>query len=383
MVTVVRGSSSFFSSFFFSALAEVAALLLTSFSRRQLPGGTADGNHLQADDGILGPADFFHGVAELHVDDVLKEAFPLGHADNFIPHFQAAVQIGGTAGDELLDDAVAVLAGKDGADAHEGEFDADGEVLKGGRAHVAGVGVIKAGEGGEVHLGNLLVVIVLEVFEEAVVALGDGGEGVLFFFLLLFLFRLGRGGGALADQFFPEDVELQTPFPEFLGGGAVGGPVHAGAVDFVGLLGGEVKREGEAALDPGQPFADPVVEAGEDFIGGGDVAALGQFGEDGAVVVLVGLEVAFEEEGVVVVERLHVVADPFPGLFLREGLAGEVVILEKFLHQDGGGLVAGVGQGGGLEVGPRQGNGQGQQEGQPADPYVLESWPHSHLFSLP
>ena len=123
--------------------------------------------------------------------------------------------------------------------------------------------------------------VVLEVFEEAVVALGDGGEGVLFLFLLLpFLFHLGRGGGALADQFFPEDVELQAPFPKFIGGGAVGGPVHAGAVDFVGLLGGEVKREGEASLDPGQPFADPVVEAGEDFIGRGDVAALGQLGKD-------------------------------------------------------------------------------------------------------
>ena len=120
----------------------------------------------------------------------------------------------------------------------------------------------------------------------------------------------------------------------------------AGAVDFVGLVGGEIEGEGEAAFDPVNAFADAVVEAGKDFVGWGDVSALGQLGEGGGVVVLVGLEVAFQKEGVVVVERFEVVTDPVPGLFFGERFSGEMVILEEFLDQNGGGLVAGLAKGG-------------------------------------
>ena len=44
----------------------------------------------------------------------------------------------------------------------------------------------------------------------------------------------------------------------------------------------------------------------------------------------------------VIVERLHVSADPFACLVLREGFSGKMVVLKQLLNQDCRGLIAGV-----------------------------------------
>ena len=77
-------------------------------------------------------------------------AFPLGHTDNLVPHLEPAIEIRRAARNEFLDHAVAVLAGKDGPDSDQGQLDANGKILKGRRAHVAGVRVVKAGQCGQI-----------------------------------------------------------------------------------------------------------------------------------------------------------------------------------------------------------------------------------------
>ena len=71
--------------------------------------------------------------------------FPLGHPDNLVSHLEAAIEIGRPPRDEFLDHTVAVFAGENGPDPHQGQLDADGKILKGRGAHVAGMRVVKAG----------------------------------------------------------------------------------------------------------------------------------------------------------------------------------------------------------------------------------------------
>ena len=151
--------------------------------------------------------------------------------------------------------------------------------------------------------------------------------------------------GGLRHQLFAEEIEFEAPLPQLLGGGKIRRPPHPRPIYFVGLLAGKIEGEGQSPLDPVQPFPDPVVKTGKNLVGGSDIPTLGQLGELGSIVVLVGFEVAFEEERVVVIQSLHIGADPFARFLLGEGLPGKMVILQEFLDEDSGGLISGVGLG--------------------------------------
>ena len=170
----------------------------------QLPGGTSDRNHLQANDGVFGATDFFHRIPQLHVDDILKVAFALGDAHDLVPNFEASIEVRRPSRHKFLDNAVPVLVGEHRANAYQGQFDPDGEVFQGRWAHIAGVGVVKTGQCGQIELGDFLVIVILEVFQEAIVAFGHGGERIL----LLFLFGFGRFRGGLVHELFAEKIEF-------------------------------------------------------------------------------------------------------------------------------------------------------------------------------
>ena len=136
-------------------------------------------------------------------------AFALGHAHDFVPDLEAPIEVGRAPRHKFLDNAVPVLAREDGADADKGQFDPDGEVFEGGGAHVAGVGIVQTGQGGQIELGDFLVIVIFEVFQEAVVTFRDGGEGILF----LFLFSFGGLRGGLRHQLFAKEIEFEAPLP--------------------------------------------------------------------------------------------------------------------------------------------------------------------------
>ncbi len=64
---------------------------------------------MKADDSFLWAANLFHRITKLHVNNIVKGPFALGHADNFVAYFELGIKIGRAARNELLDHAVAVL----------------------------------------------------------------------------------------------------------------------------------------------------------------------------------------------------------------------------------------------------------------------------------
>ena len=75
--------------------------------------------------------------------------------DDAVFRFQAFVEVGGTAGNDLHDLGVAVLAGQHGADSDEGELHVDVEILFAAGGHVAGVRIEEMGEAVEIKFKRL------------------------------------------------------------------------------------------------------------------------------------------------------------------------------------------------------------------------------------
>ena len=107
----------------------------------------------QADLGAARAADVADDVAELLLDEVDLLAVLLLDADDLVLGLEPAVLVGGHAGDDLLDDRVAVLGLERGADALEREVELlVDHVLERLGAHVARVRVEGPGQAGEVDL---------------------------------------------------------------------------------------------------------------------------------------------------------------------------------------------------------------------------------------
>ena len=110
----------------------------------------------QPDLGAARAADVADDVAELLLDEVDLLAVLLLDADDLVLGLEPAVLVGGHAGDDLLDDRVAVLRLERGADPFEREVEllAD-RVLERPGAHVARVRVEGPGQAAEVDLEQL------------------------------------------------------------------------------------------------------------------------------------------------------------------------------------------------------------------------------------
>ena len=70
----------------------------------------------------------------------------LGDGDDFVFRLESLVEVGGTAGDDLLDHALVVLDAEQRADAYQRQAHLDTEVLEGFRGEVAGMRIVQAGE---------------------------------------------------------------------------------------------------------------------------------------------------------------------------------------------------------------------------------------------
>src|ERR1035437_1429584 len=104
--------------------------------------GRIGGLNRQRDLRALVAADLVHDPAELHADDFHGLRAGLGDGDNLVVRFKLFAEVGGTARDDLLHDAIVVLDAQHRADADELELHLNAKVLKRAGAEIGRVGVV-------------------------------------------------------------------------------------------------------------------------------------------------------------------------------------------------------------------------------------------------
>ena len=215
----------------------------------------------QADDRAALAADLLHDVVELHVDDVFhRAAGAFADADDLVLRLEAAVLVGGAAGDDVLHDGVAVDAAERGADAVELQLHRDVEVVERRGGHVAAVRIEAGGHRRQVALEQLVVVGLLPALADAVVALAELLDGLVH--------RDVVGG-------FLHQVELHALAPAL--GRFFGRLGETSAASGSRIISSStVKSCGLSNSACGQldAFIDASQEPGEHFVGELDVAAL-------------------------------------------------------------------------------------------------------------
>ena len=130
------------------------------------------GQDFQADGRAALAADQLDHVAELHVGHVDDLAvFSLAHAEHLVVFRQPFVLVGGTAGNDLLDDGVALGSGlQRGSDSVEVQPHLDFEIVERVGRHVAGVRIVGGRQRGQEQFEQLVVVGLAPALEERVVA---------------------------------------------------------------------------------------------------------------------------------------------------------------------------------------------------------------------
>ncbi len=169
--------------------------------RHDFPHGGVGGirrDHREPHFAVLRAADQLHHLAQLHIDYFHRLAITLGDGNDPVVRFQFFAAHG-RAGLELLDLAVTVLGAEQRADAEQRELHRDGKVLQLRLAHVVGVRIIDAGQRGEINLQHIVIIILVERPQNAVVAAGDDFDDFVRFLLVQFLLQV-----FVAEPFPPE-----------------------------------------------------------------------------------------------------------------------------------------------------------------------------------
>ena len=315
----------------------------------------ACGNHLEPDERAPLAPNQLHHLVEVHVDDVGNLALrPLPHADDAILRLEPTVAVGGTAGGQLHDRRVAVLALELCADAVELQPHPDLKVLQRAGRHVAGVRIETARQRREVDLEQL-------VGRHLVPPLGKAAVPAEELFL-------GLLGGRLL-HLLHEQVVLDPPPPEVFGLCLVPGPLRLVTIDDDRLGLREVVGLVDEPLDERLPRVHPLQEPAEHVVGKRDVTPLHEVVER-LPLLQKPIDIALEEVDLHRVERLKERRKPPSRHFVVDRLSQKMLVLE--LAADGHGDVAIVRPGlheGGRSVGlgragrRRHGNGRGVSRG--------------------
>ena len=118
--------------------------------------GRTGWNHGKAHFGALFAADHIDNLPQLHVDNVHRRFLVLGHFDDLVPWVQLVAHVRRTSGNELLNDAVAVLISQKSADTDQRILHGDRKVVQGIGGEESGVRIIHLGEGGEEEFLNIV-----------------------------------------------------------------------------------------------------------------------------------------------------------------------------------------------------------------------------------
>ena len=272
-------------------------------------------NDRQADFRSLLAADHLDDLAQLHADDINRLGFPLADGDDLVPGMQLAGHFRGSSGKEALNDAIAVDIAQLGPDTDQGVADLDVELLGGIPGEEIAVRIVELGQRGEEDFLHVVDLDLVEVFLQALAALGEALNGAVERFVLQ----------QLEDEFMghsliPEAVRL-------LHAGRPRGVLAVGEVHLVAL---EVEGPGEAFLAPGQAGLGALDEEVENLKGRVEVpdVEVGGFQASGETVDD-EIDILLEENHARTIEALDVLQEQFLGIDLGEALLLVVIALDK------------------------------------------------------
>ena len=311
--------------------------------------GRARRDHLQTYHAALLAADLLDDLVELHVHHVLERLGALRDARDAVVHLELAVHRRRAAGHQLDDLAVFVFLAEHRADADERKAHLDGEIVHLARTHVLAVRIVGEGQRVEEILGFVLLRLLVQGAEQAVVTLGDD--------VLRLVERLV--GEALGEQFV-----LDAVVPDAVGVGLVLGPGGFLAGKLDGAVAREIELLGfEHLLDLGHAALHALEVHVVDRVGGLEVRVEKALVERVVVLLVEPIDVLLGEEELVVIQRVDVELEQAVAHLVVERVAGVVELLERL----GDGQADGARRGrviGGAAGGERQGEQQRTTDGQ-------------------